>query len=55
MALCSQDLKMYYELEKHMEKEVVAIGTEAKDSPCGQIQHLHWEVQESGKERLFLR
>lgn len=43
------------ELEKCMKKEVVAVGIEAKDSPCGQIQHLHWEAQKSSKERLFLR
>lgn len=38
---------MYDELEKHMKKGVVARGTEAKDSPCGQIQQLYWEAQKS--------
>lgn len=38
---------MYDELEKHMKKEVVARRIEAKDSPCGQIQHLQWEAQKS--------
>lgn len=46
---------MYDELETHMKKEVMAVRIEAKDPPCGQIQHLHWKAQKSSKERLFLR